>query len=83
MKYEDWFDSDETLLNISKVIHRVLITEKVVMSMRMVEEMEVDEEAEEDVEMGLDVHEIPSTIVEEGMFFFFLLALFYLKFLFM
>lgn len=66
MKYDDWFDSEDTLRNVSRAVNRVLITEKVVMSMRMVEEMEVDEEVEEDVEMGLDVYEIQSTTVEEG-----------------
>ncbi|GFT69321.1 e3 ubiquitin-protein ligase ubr3 [Nephila pilipes] len=68
LKYKDWFDSSDILLNISKIVDSVVITEKVVMSMRMVEEMEVDEEVEEDMEMGPDgytVYDVPSPIIEE------------------
>nr|XP_042905267.1 E3 ubiquitin-protein ligase ubr3 isoform X1 [Parasteatoda tepidariorum] len=69
LKYEEWFDSSRTLDNVSKVIERIVITEKVEMSMRMVEEMEVDEEMEEDMDLSLNgiytVYDVHSPIIEE------------------
>ncbi|GIY07185.1 e3 ubiquitin-protein ligase ubr3 [Caerostris darwini] len=68
LKYQDWFESNDILKNVSKIVESVVITEKVVMSMRMVEEMEVDEEVEEDMEMGSDgytVYDVHSPIIEE------------------
>ncbi|KFM58297.1 E3 ubiquitin-protein ligase UBR3, partial [Stegodyphus mimosarum] len=66
LNYDEWFDSSETLENITHIISRVIITEKVQMSMRMVEEMEVDEEVEI-VDMDLDLYDVQSPIVEEDV----------------
>lgn len=53
LKFETWFDTPDTLRNVTQEFTSVMFTEKVVLSMKMVEDMEVDEEEEEEVDVQL------------------------------